>query len=156
PLLLQVAPHFFLGFGPYAYHDFALAGDAQRAGSERTTLEARLVVGGFWGGTETEKVETETKAQRFGDADTIAITNESAVAFHWTPRAGAGLKQESIVISPGIDWFLSECVSLGLALSYNKFEVAGWEPDGLPVTTTGEAFGASVRAGYDFRVARWL
>jgi hypothetical protein len=47
PLLLHAAPHFFLGFGPYLYHDFARLPDATHLGGERTMVGASLEVGGY-------------------------------------------------------------------------------------------------------------
>jgi hypothetical protein len=160
PLVLQVAPRFFAGFGPSIYHDFSRAQGGPPVGAERTTFGASFMAGGFWGGTPAEEDAAGALAavpkRRFGSKNTVVIMEESSLSVRWVEYTGVDSPQNSITISPGVDWFIEKNVSIGGALSYSKVEATGWEPSGTRVDANGHTLGASIRAGIAIPLAEWL
>jgi hypothetical protein len=59
-------------------------------------------------------------------------------------------------LSPGVDWFVTDHVSFGAALTYSKFDNVGFESSGNRVNNSVHALGAVVRLGFDIRVLSWL
>jgi hypothetical protein len=50
PLLVHIAPHLFIGWGPFFFHDLASVAGGPNVGGQRTDVGADFVVGTWWGG----------------------------------------------------------------------------------------------------------
>ena len=65
PLLVHLAPHFFVGLGPSIYHDLTRTSDGRDYQNLRTTLGAGFVIGGWLlpGVCGRSAVTAQTRAQ---------------------------------------------------------------------------------------------
>jgi hypothetical protein len=160
PLDFHVAPGFFLGAGPRLYHDFARAQGGPDVGGERTILGVDVEVGGYWGGPHEEPAapapSSAPPAPRFGDAGTFVIANDFVVDGSVTSYSGSEASFKTLTIAPGIDYFASDRISLGIGLSYGNSSSVGFEPDGTRVENDVGSFGIGPRVGFDVPLASWL
>ena len=168
PLVVQLAPHFFVGFGPTFSHDFAKAvadGAASSAGAQGTSLGAAFSVGGFWGGPEVADrpaapVEPGARHRRFGDAGQIVLTNELDASVWRVRYAGTDGAYDGFSLEPGIDAFLVDRVSMGVRARLSASSWKGLQPDGTPQKTTRTAWAlgpsVGVEAPIDPRVSAWF
>jgi len=164
PLLVRVAHHFFVGAGPWLYHDFSRAQGRPDVGAERTSAGATMIFGGFWGGpevAESEPIMTRAEpsppsAARFGQAGSLVLTEETAVSIGWVWYSGVDSSANSLTLSPGADLFVGDHVSLGLAFSYSYDQTRGLAAPDQTVLATTRTLGAIFRAGGDLPLNDWL
>lgn len=168
PLIVQVAPRFFVGIGPTFTHDFAkaIAEDAaSSAGAQATRLGVAFTVGGFWGGPDVADgpaapVEPGARHRRFGDAGQIVLTNELDASLWRVRYAGTDGAYDGLSLAPGIDAFLVDRVSMGVRARLSASSWKGLQPDGTPQKTsrTAWALGPSVgvEAPIEQRVSAWF
>ncbi|MGO8995289.1 MAG: hypothetical protein ACLQVI_18385 [Polyangiaceae bacterium] len=166
PLLLHPAPHFFMGAGPYLFHDFGAVQGATNGSDQRTTVGASFVVGGYWGGTpepETTPAPAPSVAptasaplQRFGERGEVLLSSELVANVSSTTYAGTSASASSGSFAVGADYFFVDHVSMGAAVN------AGWSnstvPDASsnPVTDSSTSYGISFRVGVEIPLANAL
>lgn len=117
PLLLHLAPHAFFGFGPQFFQEFGAAQGGPNIGGQRTSVGGAFVVGGWVGGQDppvpADASPPIVPAKRFGSAGQVIFTSEITVQGAWLVYAGSGSTQSSVSVSPGIDFFPTDHLSLG-------------------------------------------
>ncbi len=121
PVLFHPVPSFFVGFGPALYH-----GGAARTpdAGARTTLAARTVVGGHWGGaprpaepeaTPHRSAREEKDRFRFGDAGDVVLTGDFSIGGAVTSNSRVPGSNGYIDVNPGVDVFFEHHVSVGIS-----------------------------------------
>ena len=164
PFLLHAAPHFFVGLGPAIFHEFGKANTDPNVGGERTTIQARMVVGGWWGGddaptsdataTATVTTPAERPGPRFGDRDVWVLSGELGAAAAYSTYAGVDSSSTSISISPSFDYFVATHVSLGLGGYVSYGSVQAPRPDGPKVKDQVTTLSLVGRIGVDLPLSR--
>jgi hypothetical protein len=114
PLLFHPAPNFFIGIGPSFYYQFEDAGSAPEQ-LAHTTVGARAVVGGYWGGESSKQEPTASPrpVERFGSAGQLVVTSESGASIAHTSAIKGGGTTTTVTLVPGLDWFVVDHFSVG-------------------------------------------
>lgn len=150
PILLHVAPHFFIGAGPSLLRSFGDESGSPNRGA-RTRLGGQIVMGVWWRSSEEgERSETRTveeTRERFGRAGQWMFSNEFGIALArtWDSRT---YEHDVIDLSPGVDFFVASQLFVGLTGSYFSA--------GSGSVTTVEGGGVAPRVGYNVPVTTWL
>jgi hypothetical protein len=154
PLLFHPAPHFFLGAGPGLYSAFG-TGKTSELDGERTSLFGSVIVGGWWGGKGGAPLPTvpadvpfpppEARRPRFGDDDTWVFTGDLGASVAHSTYADSDLKDTSVSISPSVDYFVVEHLSLGVA----GFVSHASRSSGAKNEVSTTEVGAAARIGVD-------
>lgn len=158
PLLLHPKPHLFFGVGPAVFHEFDDGQSVSGLRERPTTLSARFVLGGWWGGhtTGAEVVAPEAAVEaappRFGARGQWVFTGEAGGGVWWTSNKGSDASTTVVRFAPGVDYFLARHFSAGLSGStYYRHQGRGAAP---AADTT--AFGVAPRLGGNLPLASWL
>ncbi|HEY3493764.1 MAG TPA: hypothetical protein VGK73_03715 [Polyangiaceae bacterium] len=165
PILFHPRPHLFLGLGPAFFHGFASAEGAPEYGGQRTAIGADFVVGIWWGGerkpaysADEDEHGVEPSAESgFGRQGQFVISSASDLSVDSLSYAGASTGSTTYNLSPGIDYFAQNRVSVGLALGVGGGESRALEPVTFdPVTESWQELGLAFRVGIDVPIASWL
>jgi hypothetical protein len=164
PLLFRPVSHFFVGFGPEAFHDFAsVSGGPTNVGGQRTTLGAGFVVGGYWGGFGYDESGGEPGAappepERFGERGELVLTNALVASVSSTGYAGTSSSSLGTALGGSVDYFPTRFVSLGVAAAVSSSGTSLLNNDGTLLPTSRSSLGGSlaVRLGVNLPIARWL
>jgi hypothetical protein len=163
PLTLHVAPHLFASFGPSVFHEFSDAQGGPDVGGERTTVGAYLDVGGWFGGrrdTAGDAAGEEPPViplRRFGSARDLVITNAFVLQGFWTSYAGSGSTATSVTLTPGLDYFVADHVSLGISLGGSYNGSSGIDATtGNSVTFSHHSFSVAPRFGVDIPMGAYV
>ncbi len=170
PVLYQPVPHFFLGVAPRVYHDFSHGQASASADAERTLLGVALLFGGFFDPgeasadheapdalldeTDAEQPQLASPRVRFGRRGTFLLTDGTSLSYTSTSYAGTAASQETVSVSPGVDWFFSDSHSFGGFATYAHSSVVGLATDNagsaapLTVTTKRDTIGVGARYGH--------
>lgn len=137
-LMLHVAPHAEVGFGPTFFQEFGDAQGGPDVGGQRTSVGAALVVGGWVGGQDPPLPPPDAQppvvpAKPFGSRGQVLLTSEILLQGSWLRYAGSGSSQASIGVSPGIDVFATDHFSFGASVGGSYGWSSGVDP------TTGQA-----------------
>ncbi len=163
PLLFHPVAHFFVGAGPTAFHAFSRAQQGPEIGGQRTSIGVSVLVGGYWGGTpdapdaETTPPAVAPPAPRFGQAHQIVISNELGAGASSTMRVGTDSSTTQAHLSPALDYFVVNHISLGVVASLSYSAASGVDAitqETVRSTTSALSFGA--RAGFELPIAPWL
>jgi hypothetical protein len=166
PLLAHPAPHFLIGFGPRFAHTFAETRGGPYDGAQVTTISADFVVGGFWGGPARDLSSSEHEgrgewsddsaepakrlARAFGGPGELVLTTatDASISAHFYSRSSGS--STSVNLSPALDYFLGENVSIGVDtfLAYGKSTTL--DPTGDTVHASTTSFGFGPRFGVNF------
>jgi hypothetical protein len=138
PLLLHVAPHAVLGFGPTFFQEFGDAQGGPDVGGQRTSVGAAFVVGGWIGGQDPPPPPPDAEppvvpAKPFGSRGQMLLTSEILLQGSWLRYAGSGSSQANVGVSPGIDVFATDHFSFGASVGGSYGWSSGVDP------TTGDA-----------------
>jgi hypothetical protein len=155
PLTLHPSPHLFASFGPSIVRDFS-APQGGNGNGERTQLGAWLDVGGWFGGRPANDRDDPqlAPAPRFGARHDFVITNAIVLNGFSTSYSGITSSNKSVRIEPGLDFFVAEHVSVGLAVAVDYWNDTGIDPTtGAAVSSLLHAYSVAPRAGYDFPIA---
>lgn len=153
PLLLHVRPHAFVGIGPSFFHEFARATEGPDVGGERTTLGARIVVGGHFGGRSAAAppASPTRPARRFGDDHVVVLAPSGA--FSWTGYGGTDSSVTGLSLNAFVDYFVGYRFSIGAGAGFGYAAGQGIDPtNGAAVTSRRISVGGAVRVGYDLEV----
>lgn len=158
PLTLHVAPHVFAGFGPSAFHEFSKPQGGPNVGGERTTVGAFLDVGGWFGGRDDTTTDaTVAPVRRFGSAHDVVISNAVTAQGFWTSYTGSSSTAATIAVSPGLDYFVAEHVSIGIAVAGSYGSNTGIDGvTGGQVTSSQLGFGVGPRIGADIPISAYV
>ena len=152
PILWHARPHFFVGVGPSLVRDFGRTQGGPDVGAERTVLGARVVVGGYFGGTPPATSAAEPPptgpVRPFGNAGELVLTGESDLSASWTTYDGTGSSYTVGNIAPGLDYFVVNHLSIGLGASFTTSKQVGLN-GATTVTYVRTAVGAGPRVGVD-------
>jgi hypothetical protein len=157
PVVFQAAPHVFFGLGPRIYVDAShVKGDSNGDGKE-LVVGGELEVGGYWGGPSepSEPVQPSQNAlpvRRFGDKNTVVISNEFALFANWTQYSGTSASASSFAVGPQVDWFAADQWSVGFGVAYSDYQTVGFESDGSRVHSEASVVSMAGRLGYEFRL----
>ncbi len=161
PLLLHPAPHFFFGFGPTVFRNFGRIQGGPDVGAQRTRLGADFEIGGYFGGRTPAPEPAPVPGprgptRRFGDAGELVLTGEIGSSALRTTYDGTTSSLTSVTVSPGIDYFIVDQFSIGLAVGGTYSNESGLDGT-TPVTFTTTGLSVAVpRIGVEARIARWL
>jgi hypothetical protein len=153
PILLHVAPHLFVGFGPTFSHSFAHSianGAASSASAESTSIGAGLTVGGYWGGSGPAALATDRvvgRVARFGDAGRFVITNDLDLGVSHVGYSGTGSSTNSVTLVPSFDVFVVPHVTLGVEALVSRSSARGLQPDGSTVDSSRTSLALGPRIG---------
>jgi hypothetical protein len=164
PLLVHPVPHFYLGFGPTFFHEFAAAAspNAPNVGGQRTSAGVGLVVGVHWGGREPDQDESGPPAhpdenQAFGQRGQVVLSNNLLADFNWLSYAGTGASSLSVAVGGSVDYFMAPHFFVGAFLSESYALAQGAASASVPATRASRNrvyFGP--RLGGDLPLGRWL
>jgi len=164
PLLFHVAPHFFVGFGPTVFHQFARTQEVT-VGGERTTFGAGLLVGGHVGGAD-EAVDAPppppptgvtSREPAFGEPRQIVLSSALGASVSHTTYAGTEAATTSASVYPAFDYFVADHVSLGVSLGASYGNTTGFDAsNGATVTYKTSSFSVGGRVGRDLPITRSL
>lgn len=117
PLLVHPSESFFVGIGPSFFHEISMGGAAER--KTQTTASFETVVGGHWGGKpdptdrEAAPLPDPTKRYRFGERKDVLLGGDFYLGATYDSTTAAGISNGSVVISPSLDYFIVDHVSIG-------------------------------------------
>jgi hypothetical protein len=155
PLLLHVAPRFFVGLRPYYYRDLARAQRGPDAGSNQSVLGVGVLVGGYIGGPsepEAEEHDRPAPGRRFGAKGSFVLSTFAS----WARRVSSSRTNRgriSIVVVPGFDWFYDQNQSVGFAVGISHSEGVGFDPTEREIDFRRQRIGARVRYGVNAPVS---
>jgi hypothetical protein len=158
PLVLQAAPHFFLGAGPSLFHEFGNAQGGPNVGGQRTTFGGTFMIGGWLGGAggdagpsagaPAEGDAAPRPVRRFGDQGVFSLGSDISVAASHTDYAGTSSSTTSATFSPGFDYFVSDHFSMGIGVTASYGSASGTDPTtGGAVSSSRTGFGIAPRIG---------
>lgn len=169
PLLYHPAPHFFIGAGPGVFTELGSMGTAASSvGGERTNVFARLTMGAWWGGAREQEHTTAEPAdeppspapisriRRFGDAGTAVLTGELGAGVSHTTYADVDFTVMSYILKPGLDYFVADHFSFGVAAGVGQSTVDATSPTGAKGEAATTALAAAARLGVDLPLASSL
>jgi hypothetical protein len=119
PILFHPIPRFYIGVGPDLFHDFGAVTGGPTPGGQATTLGASFVVGAYWGGEPgpaPPAADPPRRRRAFGEAGEFVLTNEIQSGFHFTTYAGGDLRSSSIAVTPAVEFFPANHVSIGVGM----------------------------------------
>jgi len=153
PLLLHPKPSFFVGFGPTAFHELAAVQGVEGAIGQRTTVGARAVVGGTFGGptdaNDPEPSEAPAPARRFGQQLQWVLTGELYAGFGSQTYSGNDSSSSSYTVTPSVDFFFADHMAIGVSASVSSTNSVSHRPDGSTVTYDGSSVGIGPRFGVE-------
>jgi hypothetical protein len=159
-LLWHIAPHFFVGVQPEAFHAFATSAGGPNVGGQQSSVGGGLLVGGWLGGPRgPDEVDPAGErgvgpAPRFGTAGQIALDSELSLGAGWTSFQGSPAQSSSGYADAALDYFVVDHVSLGAGVSGSLIGITGVDSTtGMAVTTQSKNAGVFVRMGADMPVA---
>jgi hypothetical protein len=158
PLLVHPTPHFFVGFGPSLYHDFARAQGVPGVGAESTTLGAGLTVGGWFGGPagkadDETPPETSPRRRRFGDAGQLVLDTELGLGGSSTSYTDSPASSSGWNVAPGLDYFVEGRFSIGAFASLSKGSSTNVGSGGTTIERDDTSYGFGPRVGFDIPIA---
>ncbi len=167
PVLVHVAPHLFVGWGPFFFHDLASVSGGPNVGGQRTNVGGEFVVGTWWGGPQPPRAEEPSppagsasaavSTPRFGQAHQFVLTGEIGLSGNWLTYAGSNSSATSIAVAPSIDYFVTDQLSLGVGAVVSSSKTTGIDPTtGSVVTNTVGQGAVSLRFGFDVPIASAL
>jgi hypothetical protein len=153
PLTLHVAPHVFASFGPSLFHEFSKAQGGPDIGGERTTVGAFLEIGGWFGGRQSRDLGDLPQlvpVHRFGSVYDVVISNDIALQGSLTSYAGSNSTGKGFALTPGVDVFVVEHLSVGITASATYSSSTGIDSTtGNRVSFSHPAYGIAPRIGAD-------
>jgi hypothetical protein len=162
PVLFHPVPHFFLGAGPYLFREFGPAQGGPQVGDQRTVLSAAFVLGGTLGGPAEDDPDDPPGApagggRRFGSKGQVVIDGDIDTQTTWTWYSGIGSSAFYGTFQPGVDFFVTDHLSLGVA-PYVSYEHGNGvdASTGAAVSYTTTSFGIEHRIGLDVPVGNFL
>jgi hypothetical protein len=154
-LLLHMAPHAVLGFGPKFFQEFGDAQGGPDVGGQRTSVGGAFVVGGWIGGQDPPRPPPDAQppvvpAKPFGSRGQVLLTSEILLQGSWLRYAGSGSSSASVGVSPGIDVFATDHFSFGASVGGSYGWSSGVDPTtGEPVTSQQTSGWLEPRIGVD-------
>jgi hypothetical protein len=164
PVLLHVASHAFVGFGPYLFREFGSTEGVPDVGGQRTGVGAAFVVGGWSGGPaspESAPVEVASIAaprpRRFGEAGEFVVASDFVASIDYTSYTGSPSSSFAATLAPSVDYFVADHVSFGATLQLSYGSVTGFDaappagspPGQVPVTNVVKSAGFGPRISFD-------
>jgi opacity protein-like surface antigen len=164
PVLFHPKPHLFIGFGPSWFQDFGHAQGGPDVGGQRTNVGAGLVVGGWWrGAADAQDIENappppaELRPHRFGLVRQVVVDSSLVLSAHYTTYAGSSSGVTTLAFAPGLDYFVGDHFSLGLAGNLSSTSDKAVDPTtSQPVNFSETSTGAALRMGVDVPLGHWL
>ena len=120
PILVHPVPHFFMGAGPYLFHQFGSVQNESgySVGEQRTTLGGSFLVGGYWGGTPEKASETSSEPpprplKQFGERGEVVFSSALTgfVSSSWYAGNKASVLEGEVEV--GVDYFVIDSFALG-------------------------------------------
>jgi hypothetical protein len=158
PLLVHPVPHFFVGFGPRLQRRFAELKGGAYDGSQTTLLSAEFTVGGCWGGARSGEPgpENEPRGPAFGDRGQVVLTTATSASVAYNSYTNSTASNVSVALSPGVDYFVTDHVSLGVAASVSSSSGHSFDTIGVETDVSSTSFGFAPRVGFDIPLKRGL
>ncbi|MBX3185479.1 MAG: hypothetical protein KF819_00635 [Labilithrix sp.] len=157
PVLVHPKPHLFLGLGPAVVHVLGVSREGPEIGAERTTLAARFVVGGWWGGAKVSSDAARlAPSPQFGASGQWVFTGEIGAAAARTASDGASSPSTVATFAPGVDYFVGRRISVGASIALSRSRIFGVTLDGVPRESEASMLGGTLRVGVDVPFTSWL
>ena len=147
PVLFQIRPHFFVGFGPAISHTFDYGLDGSTPPSETTTVSLHTIVGGYIGGEKDTRVdELPIHWRPFGEPQETVVDGSAALTWQTATNGGPSYVSSSGWV--GVDHFVAQHVSIGVGagVSYAR-------SDGGSTTRESWSVYLAPRVGYDIPIS---
>ncbi|MFI5302360.1 MAG: hypothetical protein ACHREM_30065 [Polyangiales bacterium] len=157
PLLVHLAPHFFLGVGP-AYSKRAGGWDgAPSLASADAWYGVEALLGGAWGGAPDVPAREPGVAgagvARFGDDGSYVVDTDASASITSTSHPLVGTSSLDWSVSPGVDYFVGGGVSLGVAVTVSGHHADVVDPVAGPSAQDWKGLALGGRVGVDLRLA---
>jgi len=154
PLLIHLAPHFFVGLGPRWEQEFGVTRGGPRNGTKSTLLGAQLVVGGWWGGPAPAEAGrgTEQIEESLGTKGQVVITSAAEVWGSVVSLSHHKGSRTSFVIAPGVDYFIAQNLSVGVEALASHSTAKSLDSTSEATDTTSTSIGVAPRIGQHVRL----
>jgi hypothetical protein len=142
PFLLHAADHFFFGFGPGFFRDFASVSGGPNVGGQRTEVFTDFVIGGYWGGEPGPAGPSRSTAppRCFGEAGQLVFANDLNVSVEWTSHVGVDSTSLTTLFGGSVEYFVVDHFAIGVSVGISSASVKGIDgTSGAPVSTSTTA-----------------
>ena len=165
PLLVQLAPHLVLGFGPRLQHDFSVARGGPYDGSQRTLVSGQLVIGGWWGGAEPERAAAESAGLArdakpithvFGEERQVVLTMATDASVSYRSYSGSKASLTDVSLAPSFDYFINTDVSVGAGVAIGYASGTSVGPSGMTTQFSSKSVGIAPHLGGNLRLTEPL
>jgi len=158
PLLLHLAPHFVVGFGPRLQHRFGVERGGPYDGAQFTTISGEFVLGGWWGEHDAQSGSsdhTEMPEARFGQKGQVVLglATEGSLSHHADSASKSSGTDVDFI--PSADYFVTDRLSVGVNafISHSGGTARDFDNTRLDVVST--TLGIGPRVGTSVRVVEW-
>ena len=120
----EPAPHLLIGIGPGVGHTFATERGGPYDGAQSTTFGGEVVVGGFWGGSESSDqsgpASSASRPAPFGTQGDWVLTFGTNASLSHSSLSKTNASSTNLALEPGFDYFAMRGVSVGLDLYFTS------------------------------------
>jgi len=159
PLLLHLAPHLFVGFGPRLQHHFGVQRGGPSDGTQSTLISGDFVLGGWWGergvpaASSAHTVETDDAS--FGQRGqlVLSLATDASVS-HRSDSASKASRTDADLV-PSADYFVLDHLSIGVNAFISHSSGNARDFDGTRVDFASTRLGIGPRLGSSVRIVQW-
>jgi hypothetical protein len=159
PLLLHLAPHLFVGFGPRLAHSFGAQRGGPYDGAQSTVISGDFVLGGWWGERSAQPDSSVHTAgpdhAPFGQRGQTALgLATDASLSHFTDSASKSSHTDAN-FTPSADYFVLDHLSIGVNAFISHSSGTARDANDTPTDYASTSTGIGPRIGSSVSIAKW-
>jgi hypothetical protein len=151
PLLVHLAPHFFVGVGPRVGRDFGTYSGGPYDGSQTTLLSAEVAIGGWWGGPAEVAPNGDAQSHEplFGERGQFVLTGATTASVSSSSYSASNASSWGVTVEPALDYFVVRHVSLGGSVSIATSGGSSYDSSQTRTDFYSQSLGVAPRIGLD-------
>lgn len=156
PLLLHLAPHFFVGFGPRLHHNFGVQRGGPYDGTQFTRVSGELVVGGWWGGAEADSPAevADLRDSSFGKRGQLVLGLATDAWVSHRMNSASRYSETAFGVAPSADYFVLDNFSIGIDAFISHSSGTARDPNDTPTDLSSTDIGLGPRIGTNVPITK--
>lgn len=159
PLLLHLAPHLFMGFGPRLAHSFGAQRGGPYDGTQSTVISGDFTLGGWWGERSAPPASLGHTAgpddAPFGQGGQIVLGFATDASLSHLTNSASKFSNTDVNLAPSLDYFVLDHLSVGVSAFISHSSGTAREADDTTVDFASTGTGVGPRVGSSVAIAKW-